>query len=109
MVPVVAMIVFGHGVLFGSSGNRLGLIYCSCCIGMVLWFAFVAPFVRLDYDLSYGAYIWHMPIINLLLVLGLPSALLAIVLTFSSAMLSWFLVEKPALKLKQRSLKAIVA
>ncbi|MBS0151196.1 MAG: acyltransferase [Nitrospira sp.] len=108
IVPVVAMIFFGQGVLFGSSGNRLGLIYFSCYIGMVLWFAFVAPFVRVNFDLSYGAYVWHMPIINLLLVLGVPSVLLAVVLTFFSATLSWFLVERPALKLKQQSLKAIL-
>ncbi len=99
---------FSHqGLLFASSGNRLGLLYFFCYIGLVRWFAFVAPFVRMNFDLSYGVYVWHAPIINLLLVLGIPSPLLVIVLTFFFAILSWFLVEKPALKLKRQSLKPI--
>jgi len=108
IIPMILMIFFGNGSLFGSSGNNLGLIYFLCYIGMVLWFAFVAPFVRLHFDLSYGAYIWHMPAINILLVLGEQSALLSVILTYLFAMLSWFLVEKPALQLKRQSLMPIV-
>jgi len=48
-----------------------------------------------------------MPVINLLLVLSIPSVPLAFVLTFGVAMLSWFLVERPALKLKRYSLKPV--
>jgi len=107
IIPTVMMIIFGKGLLFSSYGNNLGLIYFFCYIGMVLWFAFVMPFVRLPFDFSYGAYVWHMPAINLLLVIGKPSALMSILLTYSFAMLSWFLVEKPALKLKSQSMKPI--
>ena len=107
IIPMVIMVMFGEGVLFGSSGNRLGLVYFLCYIGLVLWFAFVLPFVRLPCDLSYGTYIWHMPIINLLLVLSFKSMALAVVLTFAVALLSWFAIEKPALKLKRKSLKPI--
>jgi peptidoglycan/LPS O-acetylase OafA/YrhL len=107
VVPMTAMIFVGDGFLFGSSGNRLGLVYFCCYVGLVLWFAFATPFVRLNFDLSYGAYIWHMPVINLLLVLAIPSPWLAVLLTFLIATLSWFLVEKPALKLKHQSLKSV--
>lgn len=55
-------------------------------------------------DLSYGIYIWHMPIINALLFLGLFSLwgniILTVLLTFALAGASWFLVERPALSLK---------
>lgn len=106
-IPMTAMILFGEGLLFGNSGNRLGLLYFPCYIGLALWFAFVVPFVRMKFDLSYGIYVWHMPVINLLLVLGIPNAPLAVVLTLAFATLSWFLVEKPALALKRQSLKPI--
>ncbi len=107
VVPLAAMIFVGDGLLFGSAGNRLGLIYFVCYVSLVLWFAFATPFVRLNVDLSYGAYVWHMPVINLLLVLAIPSAWMAVLLTFLIATLSWFLVEKPALKLKHQSLKSV--
>ncbi len=107
VLPMVLMMFFGDGILFGSSGNRLGLVYFSCYVGLVMWLAFGVPVFRLNFDLSYGAYIWHMPIINLLLVLAVPYIWLAIPLTFLMAVLSWFLVEKPALMLKKQSLNPI--
>jgi peptidoglycan/LPS O-acetylase OafA/YrhL len=107
VIPMTAMIIYGDGLWFGSPGNRLGLIYFSFYIGLVLWLAFVAPFVRINFDLSYGVYVWHMPIVNLLLVIGIPNAPLAVVLTFVGATLSWFLVEKHALKLKRQSINLI--
>lgn len=107
IAPMALMIAFGSGLLFGSTGNRLGLVYFLCYVGVVLWFAFTVPFVRLKFDLSYGAYIWHMPVINFLLVLGIPNPWLAVSLTYLIATLSWFLVEKPALKRKRLSLKPV--
>jgi peptidoglycan/LPS O-acetylase OafA/YrhL len=109
VIPVTAMMLFGDGPLFGSAGNQLGLVYFAGYVGLVLWFAFATPFVRLTFDLSYGCYIWHMPVINLLLVLAVPSVPFAFLLTFSMAALSWYLVEKPALKRKRQSLRAVGA
>jgi peptidoglycan/LPS O-acetylase OafA/YrhL len=107
-VPMAVMIAFGTGPLFASLGNRVGLAYFACYVALVLWFAFATPFVRLKFDLSYGIYVWHMPVINLLLVFAVPrAALLVFVLTFAISSLSWVLVEKPALKLKRLSLKPI--
>lgn len=62
-------------------------------------------------DLSFGVYIWHMPVINLLLWAGfdglaLPgtaAVLVVVALTACCALLSWHLVEKPALRLKSYS------
>lgn len=106
-VPMLAMIQFGSGSLFGSEGNRLGVVYFSCYVAIVLWLSFATPYVRLTFDLSYGSYIWHLPVINLLLVLGIHSAGLSILLTFAMAALSWLCVEKPALRLKRSSLKPV--
>jgi peptidoglycan/LPS O-acetylase OafA/YrhL len=107
VVPLTAMMFLGEGFLFGSSGNRLGLAYFFCYVALVLWVAFATPFVYLNFDLSYGAYVWHMPVINLLLVLATPSPWVAVLLTFLAATLSWFLIEKPALKLKRQTLKSV--
>ena len=107
IVPMAVMIWLGRGPLFATVGNRLGFFYFIGYVALVLWFAFATPFVRLKFDLSYGIYVWHMPVINLLLVLAVPSAPLTFVLTLAISALSWVLVEKPALKLKRRSLKPI--
>lgn len=105
--PMIFMIYFGGGPFFNSTGNRLGLLYCICYGGMILWMAFATPFIRLPFDFSYGAYIWHMPVINLLLIISIPSGPLVFALTFLFAAVSWFFVEKPSLKLKHKSLKPI--
>ena len=110
VIPMGLMILFGEGVIFGAAGNRLGVAYFATYVAMVLWVAFATPYLRLSFDLSYGVYVWHMPIINLLIVLAIPTLPAfagAVLLTFAIAAFSWFLVEKPALKLKRRSLKPI--
>jgi peptidoglycan/LPS O-acetylase OafA/YrhL len=56
-------------------------------------------------DLSYGLYLYHMPVINLLIYLGWFSAhanlLAAFVVSGLAATLSWFLIERPALQYKR--------
>ena len=56
-------------------------------------------------DLSYGLYLYHMPVINLLIYLGWFSAhanlLAAFVVSGMAATMSWFLVERPALQYKR--------
>lgn len=104
VLPMLLMMGHGDGALFGASGNRLGLVYFVCYAALVFWLAFGVRYVPLAFDLSYGAYIWHMPIINLLLVLALPQFAVAVVLTVAVAGASWFLIEKPALRLKRQSM-----
>jgi peptidoglycan/LPS O-acetylase OafA/YrhL len=66
---------------------------------------FLAGFVRRN-DLSYGIYLYHMPMINIVLYRALmphaPLSRLAIVLVASVILagLSWFLLERRALVLK---------
>ena len=64
--------------------------------------------VRLPADLSYGIYLLHFPVLQLASAAGLAkhgwlvyfTASLAVV--FALATVSWYLVEKPALRLKRR-------
>ena len=62
--------------------------------------------IRLAFDLSYGIYVLHFPVLQLLAALGviragcavyLASAVLA---TAALAMVSWHFIERPALRLK---------
>ena len=56
-------------------------------------------------DISYGIYIYHMPVVNLWLfskIQGTPASFVTAMLsTIGIAVVSWYLVEKPALKLKK--------
>lgn len=56
-------------------------------------------------DFSYGLYLYHMPVINMLLFLGVFSAganiALAVTISLAAAVLSWYAVEKPALNFKK--------
>jgi len=109
-VPLVAMILWGSGSLFGNSGNRVGLIYFVCYVSLICFASFRIKAMKLKYDMSYGVYIWHMPIINLLLVLSIRNPalgfLLAVSLTILMSTISWFCIERPMLKLKRRSLNS---
>jgi peptidoglycan/LPS O-acetylase OafA/YrhL len=75
------------------------LIACVIVLAMVLpQFRWRLP------DVSYGTYIWHGPIMMALLSRGAPRdwkwALSTILLTLMTALCSWYLVEKKALRLK---------
>ena len=64
-------------------------------------------------DLSYGTYIYHMPVVNLMVRLGAAgsawSVLLALAVSLAAAALSWRIVEMPFLAQKHRSLRTAVA
>jgi peptidoglycan/LPS O-acetylase OafA/YrhL len=59
-------------------------------------------------DISYGVYIYHMPLVNFFLYFGYRGTLLSsgysIVLSFAVAYMSWSLVERPVLHLKKTTL-----
>ena len=61
-------------------------------------------------DISYGIYIFHMPIVNYLLyksVVGFFGFSIAICSTLLIAIISWRLIEKPALSLKSNQLRSL--
>ena len=113
--PALAVAGLAIGALLLLGGFAAGeLIFDAGLAIAMLAIAFmrveVPHFIRNLPDMSYGLYIWHWPIYMLLIrffpeaprwqmlaSVGLPLALLA-------ALLSWFLIEKPALSLKTRTL-----
>jgi peptidoglycan/LPS O-acetylase OafA/YrhL len=97
--------------LLKGAGNTLGLINFFVLSAFVLSLAYtkrsLSDQVLKRNDLSYGIYILHMPVVNLLIVYGAhgwPALALLVAVTLTLACMSWWLVEKPALKLKSRAL-----
>ena len=80
--------------------------------GPAFAYAFVYAVVRLPvrwrprWDLSYGVYVWHWPIAQLMVAAGatvlttVPFVLASVAVAVVVAALSWNLVERPALGLK---------
>lgn len=62
-------------------------------------------------DISYGVYIYHVPIANLFIFYYFTGKeiffLLALMLTILMAVLSWLFIEKPALKIKKHPLNKL--
>ena len=62
-------------------------------------------------DISYGIYIYHIPIVNIIMYYGygtsLSSALVAVTASTVLALLSWFLVERKFIGLKRAPLNPI--
>jgi peptidoglycan/LPS O-acetylase OafA/YrhL len=93
-------------------GNELSPILFVALIAAV----FAAAFSRQELsdrllkrnDISYGVYIYHMPIINFALAMGYAESFkvfcAAVSATAAMALASWFVIEKPVLNLKNRPL-----
>jgi peptidoglycan/LPS O-acetylase OafA/YrhL len=75
----------------------------------VLWFSYVPrlPEIPRRADFSYGTYLWGWPVQQTVVMLGHVKAPLVVFaisapMALSIGVLSWFLVEKPALRWKDR-------
>lgn len=99
--------------LLRSNLNPMGAVNFAALILLILSAAFSRPrladrLLRRN-DISYGIYIFHMPIVNALVhrgyggPLGLAAALMG---TLAVAALSWFLIEKRVLRLRHWSLRS---
>jgi peptidoglycan/LPS O-acetylase OafA/YrhL len=93
---------------FQSSGNNLGIFYFISYVGFMIWIAFGLRKIPLRFDLSYGIYVWHMPVINMLIVMDLNNPLIALIIIILASAVSWYFVERPALKLKNQTLRRFV-
>jgi peptidoglycan/LPS O-acetylase OafA/YrhL len=97
-----------------QTGPLYKLVWALPLSYMVLWIGYWRPgplnkITRIG-DLSYGVYIWHMVIVNLFIFLKVPQRvpalsgtathLLVLFSSFCVALVSWHLIEKPALRLK---------
>jgi peptidoglycan/LPS O-acetylase OafA/YrhL len=105
----VALVLNRHGF---QVGNEISPLLFVILIPVVFRAAYFLPnkinSLMQGNDISYGVYIWHMPIVNQMLYLGYSGhiwqSLLALTLSVFVAVLSWRYIEKPALKKKKISL-----
>jgi len=58
-------------------------------------------------DISYGLYIYHMLVIRLMMQFAVLSLSAVIAISLALAIISWTLVERPFLKRKRRTLRAL--
>jgi peptidoglycan/LPS O-acetylase OafA/YrhL len=99
----------------GTGGNNLSPVYLLPLAGLIVSLAMSAPQlsdrILRHHDVSYGLYLYHMLVLNLLVALAVPygwaSVAAAIIVALGLAALSWTLVEKPYLTGKRRSLRAV--
>ncbi len=107
---VFAMVFIGDFKMNAENSiNPIAFVFLGCLVLKIAHsnFGFSSPFGRIpnETDISYGLYLYHMPIINLLIYLGGVSALFSIpivvITSVCVAALSWYLIEKPALSYKR--------
>lgn len=83
----------------------LAALVLSCAVS---WPASSERLLR-HMDVSYGTYIYHALVLNVLLLLGVEgdflSATVAIAISFALGALSWWCVEQPFLRRKRESLR----
>jgi len=95
---------------FVALAGRNTLLIWPAILYFVFWLAYVPrlPAMPRDADLSYGTYLWAFPVQQTIVQLtGVESPLglfaIATPIVLAIATVSWFVIERPALRLKQRS------
>ena len=109
-----AYMLSGSGSAFGNNSNP---IVAALLVLTVFSFAYSTPAlskkVLRGNDMSYGIYIYHMPVVNLLLYSGLyrktEYGFVALTACILLAAISWLIIEKPALRLKRHPLFTVSA
>lgn len=99
-----------------GTGNGINIVSYTLLCFLVLKLAYTKPTLSWKLlrgnDISYGIYIYHMPVVNLMLFYGThgttSSFITAIATTIGTAAISWFCIEKPFLKLKKIALRKYV-
>ena len=92
-------------------GNDISPIFLLPLAGLVISVAMSAPGlsdrILQHRDISYGLYIYHMLVIRLMMRFAVPSLSAVIAISLALAIISWTLVERPFLKRKRRTLRAV--
>jgi peptidoglycan/LPS O-acetylase OafA/YrhL len=98
---------------YSASGNEISCFLFLPLVITAISLAYTQPTIahRMlgSNDISYGFYIYHMPLVNFMIEMGYigltSGAIASIVATFAFAVLSWTFVEKPSLRKKRNTLK----
>ncbi|HRD66723.1 MAG TPA: acyltransferase [Candidatus Competibacter sp.] len=113
------IIYFGYASLMRAAGltvdNSIGpfLYFPLAFIVFRISFSMLTEVAELlnKNDVSYGIYIYHMPIANVFIYYGLINSmiypLLVLLLSILISLFSWFLIEKPCLRLKRHPLNPV--
>ena len=92
------------GLRWGNGINPLGFgLIAIICFRLGFMKPKTSDALLSKNDVSYGVYIYHMPIINLVLYLsgtGSWQLYVSLIATFACAIASWFFIEKPSLRRK---------
>lgn len=96
-----------------GTGNDINVMSYILLCALIFKLAYSRPTlskkILKQNDISYGIYIYHMPIVNLLLFLNVKETTgafaVAIAVLLLVSLFSWFLIEKPALRLKRVALR----
>jgi len=100
-----------------AGGNNINPMFLLPLAGLVISCAMSAPSlsdkILHHRDISYGTYIYHALVINMLLLFGVragvPAVVAAIVISLALAATSWRVVEKPFLIRKRNALRTAEA
>ena len=111
---VSAYMLSDSGSAFGNNSNPVVVVLL---ILTIFSFAYSTPAlskkVLRGNDMSYGIYIYHMPVVNLLLYSELYQKIeygfVALMACILLAAISWLMIEKPALRLKKHPLFTVSA
>ncbi|MCO5091036.1 acyltransferase [Bosea sp. (in: a-proteobacteria)] len=106
---IIATIIIKYLEILEVTGNRINGISAIFLFLAIISAAFTYPTLsqRLlrGNDISYGLYLYHMPLVNVYLATEAPRTAFGAVMVFlaavAAACLSWWLVERPALNLRK--------
>jgi peptidoglycan/LPS O-acetylase OafA/YrhL len=116
LVFAAAYLVYANAITIlqmGPTDNRIPVWLFIPLVVTVLSLAYtrrsLAGKLLIGNDISYGIYIYHMPIINTVLEFGVPAGGRALAMcsaaTLGLAGCSWWLIEKPCIRLKRNALR----
>jgi len=111
----VVFCVVSDNVVELRFGNRLppavALVLCAAVFAIAYTRGELSRAVLGRVDASYGIYIYHAPVLNLFLFFGftgtLNSVWALVLASVALGLLSWFAIEKPALRLKRNPLARV--
>lgn len=116
LVPLYVALAWLSVTLFGARlGNGLNPVLYLILAAATFSFAYSWPTLSARLlrgnDISYGLYIYHVPVINLLIYYGWDTGALsgwiAVGASVLLAVASWLLIEKPSLRLKSNPLNPL--
>ena len=111
LMPPHAWMAGSSVATYALSEGTMHMLVAPLAVGIIVYWAAIACPKIADVgrygDFSYGIYLWHWPLLQIFVVLGLfaASPVLSAVAVFATilavAVLSWFVVERPFLSLRR--------